>query len=258
MDYFSLAGQVALVTGASRGIGRAIALGLGRAGADLLLMGRNMGSLKEVAAELESLGRKAVPVELDLGEDRSIRDAVNEAWSNFPQVHVLVNNAATSPFARLAQDISSEDWDRVFGVNVRGTFVLTKTVGSHMISRGYGRVVNVTSVLADEGMSRSLPYSPSKAALRSMTQSLAADWAPHGICVNALAPGFIETDMNANGRRDTDFYAAVTDRVAQRRWGAPEDLAGPAVFLASPAARYVTGATLTVDGGYSNTWAYRI
>lgn len=258
MDDFSLQGQVALVSGASRGIGRAIALGLGRAGADLLLLGRNAEALKGTADEVETLGRKAVPLVADLGDDSSIERAVDAAWSHFPHIHVLVNNAATSPFARLAQDVSGEDWERVFSVNVRGTFTLTRAVGSHMISRGYGRVVNVTSVLADQGMSRSLPYSPSKAALRSLTQSLAADWAPHGICVNALAPGFIETEMNAKGRRDAEFYAAVTDRIAQRRWGTPEDLAGPAVFLASPAARYVTGATLAVDGGFSNTWAYRI
>lgn len=258
MDDFSLQGQVALVTGASRGIGRAIALALGRAGADLLLVGRGADTLGIVVDELEALGRKAVPLVADLADEPSVERAVDEAWSHFPHIHVLVNNAAMSPFARLAQDVSGQDWERIFAVNVRGTFTLTQAVGLHMISRGYGRVVNVTSVLADQGMSRSMPYSPSKAAVRSLTQSLAADWAPHGICVNALAPGFIETDMNANGRRDTEFYAAVTDRIAQRRWGTPEDLAGPAVFLATPAARYVTGATLTVDGGFSNTWAYRI
>lgn len=256
-ESFSLLGQVAVVTGASRGIGRAIALGLAAAGADLALVGRNHESLARVASEVEASGRKAVALVADLADLDAAKNVVKEARDHFRQVHILVNNAATSPFARLAQDISMEDWDAVVDLNMRGTFALTQSIGKHMISRGYGRIINVTSVLAEQGLSRSIPYSPTKAALRSLTQSLAADWAPHGIGVNALAPGFIETDLNSSGRKDRDFYAAVQDRITQRRWGQPEDLAGPAVFLASAAAQYITGTTLVVDGGFSNTWAYR-
>ena len=256
-DPFSLLGQVAIVTGASRGIGRAIALGLADAGADLALVGRDKESLASVASEVKSRGRLAVPLIADLGDVDGARDVIEDARDHFAQVHILVNNAATSPFARLAQDITLEDWDRVFDVNLRGTFAITQSIGKHMISCGYGRIINVTSVLAEQGLSRSIPYSPSKAALRSLTQSIAADWAPYGICVNALAPGFIETDMNSDGRKDPGFYGAVQNRIAQGRWGRPEDLAGPAVFLASAAAQYVTGTTLVVDGGFSNTWAYR-
>ena len=202
MDDFLLKGQIALVIGASRGVGRAIALGLGRAEADLLLMGRNTGTPREVAAEIESLGRKPV---------RS-----SSTWV-MPVREARAGRSASTGAARSCS---------------------LRPLGRHMIGPGYGRVANATSVLADE--SRSLPYSRSNAALRSMTQSLAADWAP-------------QREVPHPGRRDPDFYAAVTDRVAQRRWGAHQDLAGPAVFLASATAPYVTGATLTVDGGYRRT-----
>lgn len=252
-----LDGQAAVVSGASRGIGRAIALALAAAGADVVVLGRERTTLDEVVREIEAGGGTAVSVVADIDQADQAVHVAEQAREHFPQLHVLVNNAATSPFARLAHELSVEDWDRVMDVNVRGTFALTKAIGTHMISRGYGRIINVTSVLSEQGISRSIPYSPSKAALRSLTQCLAADWAPHGITVNALAPGFIETEMNANGRKDEAFYEAVRGRIAQGRWGQPDDLAGPAVFLASPAARYVTGTTVVVDGGFSNTWAYR-
>jgi 2-dehydro-3-deoxy-D-gluconate 5-dehydrogenase len=257
MPNLGLDGQAALVTGASRGIGRAIALGLAEAGADLAVVGRDAATLAPLVSEIQARGRDALAVVADLSDVEGAGHVAEQARARFPQLHVLVNNAATSPFARLAQEVSLADWDAVMDVNLRGTFALTKAVGIHMISRGYGRIVNVTSVLSEQGISRSIPYTPSKAALRSLTQCLAADWAPHGITVNALAPGFIETEMNASGRKDVDFYEAVRNRIAQRRWGQPEDLAGAAVFLASPAAEYVTGTTVVVDGGFSNSWAYR-
>jgi 2-deoxy-D-gluconate 3-dehydrogenase len=254
---FRLDGQAAVVSGASRGIGRSIALALAAAGAQVVLLGRERKSLDDVAREIESHGGAALPLVADINEADQAMHVAEQARAQFPQLHVLVNNAATSPFARLAQELSLADWDRVMNLNVRGTFALIKAIGTHMISRSYGRIINVTSVLSEQGISRSIPYSPSKAAMRSLTQCLAADWAPHGITVNALAPGFIETEMNANGRKDKAFYEAVKGRIAQGRWGQPDDLAGPAVFLASPAAGYVTGTTVVVDGGFSNTWAYR-
>lgn len=255
MDQFSLDGQVAVVSGASRGIGRPIAHAL--AGAALVLVGRDGEALGLVAREVESRGRAALPIVAAIGVEHEVGTLVEQARARFPQLHILVNNAATSPFARLAHELSLDDWDRVMNVNLRGAFSITNCIGKHMISRGYGRIINVTSVLSEQGISRSIPYTPTKTALRSLTQCLAADWAPHGINVNALAPGFIETDMNASGCKNAAFYSAVLERVAQRRWGRPEDLGGAAVFLASPASRYVTGTTVVVDGGFSNSWAYR-
>lgn len=254
---FRLDGQAAVVTGASRGIGRSIALALAGAGAHVALLGRELAALEAVAKEAESLGVGTLPLVADLTDADQAVHVAEQVRARFSQVHVLVNNAAKSPFARLAHELSLSDWDSVMDVNLRGTFAFTRAVGTHMISRGYGRIINVTSVLSEQGISRSIPYSPSKAALRSLTQCLAADWAPHGITVNALAPGFVETEMNASGRKDAHFYEAVRGRIAQRRWGRPEDLAGPAVFLASAASEYVTGTTVVVDGGFSNTWAYR-
>lgn len=251
---FDLTGRIALVTGASRGIGRAIALGLAEAGADVALVARGASPLEEAAAAVRAFGRRALALAGDAGNEQDIRRVVAETVAGLGGIHILVNNAALPGGARPAERVQLGVWDETMAVNLRGAFLMCQAAAEVMIPQRYGKIINTTSALAEGGMSRSIPYGPAKGGLRSLTHGLAADWACYGICVNSLAPGFVETEMNVRSRGNQQFYAQVLGRVPMRRWGQPEDLAGAAVFLAAPASDWVTGTTLVVDGGMTYAW----
>ncbi len=245
---FGLSGRIALVTGARSGIGRASALALAAAGADVILWGRRDGDCDELAAQVESLGRSAWAVTGDLA-DRVAVQRVAGSVIDAHEVDVLVNNGGTIRRAPAAQT-SIEDWDAVLRVNLDAAFVLSQVIGRSMLARGRGSIVNVASLLSFQGGVNVAAYAASKHALAGLTRALANEWAPRGVNVNAVAPGYVETDNTAALRGDPERRDEVTARIPAGRWAVPADIAGAVVFLASPAAAYVHGQVLPVDGGW--------
>jgi NAD(P)-dependent dehydrogenase (short-subunit alcohol dehydrogenase family) len=247
---FDLSGQVALVTGTSRGLGQFFARALARAGADLILTSRRRDSLARFAAEMHSLGRRTLALELDIRGRASIERMAAEAEAAFGQIHILVNNAGCN-VRKPALDVTWDDWNMVLDTNLRGSFFVAQAIARGMIARGYGRIINIGSVTSVFGYAGLAPYGASRGGIRQLTMSLADDWGPHGVTVNCLAPGWFKTAQNAALYENPEWVQNLTERIPVRRPGAPGDLDGAIVFLASEASRYVTGQTLLVDGGIS-------
>lgn len=248
MDRFRLEGKTALVTGASRGIGLAIARGLSDAGATVVLAGRQLATLEPVAAELQSLGRTAFPVQMDVSRIEELEDVVGSVAALAGGVDILVNNAGIN-VRRESLEFRPDDWDRILDTNLRGAFFLTQAVGKRMVDQARGgKILNITSMSAYLGLATVSAYTASKSALQQLTRLLAVEWAEHGIQVNAIAPGWIHTEMTSS-LKDTPRYQWVLNRTPAGRFGEPDELAGAAVFLCSPAANFITGHVLAVDGG---------
>jgi NAD(P)-dependent dehydrogenase (short-subunit alcohol dehydrogenase family) len=245
---FDLTGRVAMVTGASRGLGQTFARALARAGADVAITSRSLASLASCSREIEAQERRAVPIELDVRDEASIRRAVETAVGAFGRVDILVNNAGCNVRKRAA-DITWEDWNLVLDTNLRGPFFLAQAVARHMIPRGSGRIINIGSVTSVFGYAGLGPYGASRGGIRQLTMSLADDWGRHGITVNCLAPGWFKTAQNATLYEDRAWVDYIVDRIPLKRPGRPDDLEGAVVFLASDASAYITGQTLLVDGG---------
>jgi NAD(P)-dependent dehydrogenase (short-subunit alcohol dehydrogenase family) len=245
---FSLAGKIALVTGSSRGLGRLFALGLARSGADVAITSRTLGSLAESKSAVEALGRRAFPVALDVCSLPSIQTAVATVEKEFGRIDILINNAGCN-IRKPALDVTWEDWNTILDTNLRGPFFVAQAVARHMIPRRYGRMVNIGSVTSVAGSAGLAPYGASRGGIKQLTMSLAADWGPHGITVNCLAPGWFKTAQNAVLYENAEWVGYLTDKIPLRRPGQEGDLEGVMVFLASDASRYVTGQTLLVDGG---------
>ena len=249
LDDFKLAGKVAIVTGASRGLGRAIAEGLAEAGADVALVATDAKLLRKVAAGIEKLGRKALPFPCDVADERKLDELVTLAVETFGRIDVLVNAAGTQE-RHPAEDFPAEAFDRLLDVNLRSVFRLSQKVGRVMIAQRAGKIINVASVQAELSGRNIAPYTISKGGVRQLTRALAAEWAKHGIRVNAIGPGYFRTDMTEALYQDESRRAQTLLRIPMGRWGDPSDLKGVAVFLASRASDYVTGQTVYVDGGY--------
>jgi NAD(P)-dependent dehydrogenase (short-subunit alcohol dehydrogenase family) len=247
---FNLSGQVALVTGTSRGLGQYFARALGGAGADLILTSRRRESLADFETEMRSLGRRTLALELDVRDRGSIERMAAAAEAKFGQVHILVNNAGCN-VRKPALDVTWDDWNLVLDTNLRGSFFVAQAVARGMIGRGYGRIINIGSVTSVFGYAGLAPYGASRGGIRQLTMSLADDWGPHGITVNCLAPGWFRTAQNKVLYENEEWVKTLVERIPVRRPGAPGDLDGAIVFLASEASRYVTGQTLLVDGGIS-------
>jgi 2-deoxy-D-gluconate 3-dehydrogenase len=248
LDQFRLNNKIALVTGASRGLGRAIAIALAEAGADVALVAS--GSTAQTAASIRSLGRRAVEIQADLLEAGAPQHIVDATLREFGGIDILVNNAGIIRRAALLE-FTEKDWDDVIQVNQKSLFFLTQAVARQMVTqRRGGKVINIASMLSFQGGIRVASYTAAKSAVIGLTRIMANEWAPHGINVNAIAPGYMETDNTAPLRADPKRNAEIMIRIPQGRWGVPEDLAGAAVFLASPASAYVQGHTLAVDGGW--------
>jgi NAD(P)-dependent dehydrogenase (short-subunit alcohol dehydrogenase family) len=248
---FTLDGRVALVTGAARGLGRAIALALGDAGADVALGLRDAGTGDDVAEEIEAMGRRALRLQMDVSDLGQVASAVEDAVAAFGRVDILVNNAGIAP-GNPAEDVRLEDFDDTVAVNLRGTFFVSQAVGRVMIERGGGRIVNVGSQAGFVALPGEAVYCMTKAAISHLTRCLAVEWGPHGITVNAVAPTFIDTPGTEPALADPEFRADVEERIAAlHRIGAPVEVAGAVVFLASPAASLITGETIMIDGGWT-------
>ena len=246
---FSLEGKRALVTGASRGLGQAIAVALAEAGADVVCASTNRTGTDETAAVVHAAGRQAWQVEADLSDRAAVLAMADEAERAAGRIDVLVNNAGTIR-RHPAADFPLEDWDAVLRTNLDSVFLLSQRFGRGMIERGAGKIVNVASLLSFSGGITVPAYTASKHAVAGLTKALANEWARHGVQVNAIAPGYFSTDNTQRLRDDATRSAEISARIPAGRWGEPEDIAGAAVVLASRASDYVNGHVLVVDGGW--------
>ena len=247
--WFDLQGRVALVTGGSKGIGRAIAGALAQAGADVAITSRTQSDLETVATELRRHGRRALAVRADVADEDSIRSMVQQVIDHFGQIDILVNNAGVEGIGAVTE-METAEWDHVMNVNLRGPMLCCKHVGPHMIRRRAGKVINVASVLATRVARYMAAYTASKAALVQLTRALALEWIRHNIQVNALCPGYYLTPMNEEFF-STDAGRTLISKLPIERLGDVREIEGAAVFLASDATSYITGTTLYADGGHS-------
>ena len=248
LDQMSLDGKIAIVTGGGRGIGRGAALALAEAGADVALASRTAENLERVAEEIRALGRTALVVPTDVSRGEDIDAMVARTVETFGKVDILVNNAGMN-IRMPSIEYSGEDWDKVLNVNLKAVFHCCQAVARHMMRQGGGKIINIASMTSVIGI-RTIPaYCASKGAIVQLTKTLAVEWAPDRINVNAIGPGFIETDLTAPLQRDPERSSWILGRIPMGRWGTPEDLKGAFVFLASEASDYVTGTVLFVDGG---------
>jgi NAD(P)-dependent dehydrogenase (short-subunit alcohol dehydrogenase family) len=248
---FDLSGKVAVVTGASRGLGQYFSRALARAGADVVITSRMVESLAQTKAEIEAMGRKALPCMLDTRKVETIQPMVDAALKAFGRIDILVNNAGCN-IRKPAVDMTPEDWDTVVGTILRGAFfVSTAVVRAAMLPQRWGRIVNIGSGTSLFGMPGITPYCAARGGMTQMTKSLAAEWALHGITVNVIAPGWFRTAQNDILFQNPEFVAYVNSRIPAGRSGLPNDMDGAVVFLASEASVYVTGQLLFVDGGFT-------
>jgi 2-deoxy-D-gluconate 3-dehydrogenase len=247
LNPFDLSGKVALVTGASSGLGQAKAIGMAEAGADIIAV--SFSESVQTVQNIQALGRKGQLIAADLSQEDLLAGVVTKALSFFGQIDILVNNAGTIRRTPAAEH-SSKDWHEVIDLNLNSLFFLSQLVGKHMIARGSGKIINIASMLTYQGGINVPGYTASKHAVAGVTKALANEWASKGLQVNAIAPGYIETNNTAAIRADEKRYASILERIPAARWGKPEDLKGPAVFLASSASDYMNGHVLCVDGGW--------
>ncbi len=244
---FDISGKNAIVTGASRGLGLGIAEGFAKAGANLILISRHMP--EETLAKLRSYGTKVKAYSFDLSHPENIPGLIDGIISEWGRIDILVNNAGTQR-RHDSVEFNDEDWDFVCTVNQKSVFVLCREVGRHMVAAGKGKIINFASLLSFQGGFRVPAYAASKGAVMQFTKSLSNEWAPHGVNVNCIAPGYFDTEMNTALINDPVRNEQISVRIPAGRWGKPEDLVGTAIYLASDASNYVNGITIPVDGGW--------
>ena len=248
---YDVTDQIALVTGAARGLGRAISLALAHAGGHVALGLRDIHADSGLAGEIESLGRRALRLQMDMDRLDQVRRAVDDTVARFGRLDILVNNAGIAP-GNLAENVVESDYDRTVAINLKGTFFASQAAGRVMIAQGYGRIINLSSQAGFVALPTESVYCMTKAAIAHLTKCLAVEWGKYGITVNAVAPTFIRTPGTEECLADPVFRADVEERIAAlHRIGEPMDVAGAVVFLASPAASLITGQTLLIDGGWT-------
>ncbi len=249
-ELFDLTGKTAIVTGTSRGLGQYFARALAKAGADLVITSRNLPSLTEFKEEIESLGRNALAVQLDVLSQSDIENMAQLAIKEYGKIDILVNNAGLN-IRKPSTEVSQQDWDTVLDTNLKGSFFCAQAVAREMIKRNYGRIINIGSCTCVFGMEGIAAYTASRGAILSMTRSLAAEWGKFRITVNVLAPGWFKTAQNAVLYENKEWLDYITERIPLNRPGNPNDLDGAVVFLASDASEYITGQMIMVDGGFA-------
>jgi len=246
---FDLSGKKALVTGCSRGIGKAMAIGLAEAGADIIGVSNSLAPGSETEKEVLATGRKFWPYAANMGDRIALYQFITQVKKDHPQIDILVNNAGTI-MRKPAAEHPNDYWDTVININLDAPFILTREIGRHMLEQGSGKVIFTASLLTFQGGINVPGYAASKGAIGSLTKAFANEWASKGVNVNAIAPGYISTDNTEALRADPDRSKSILDRIPAGRWGEADDLGGATVFLASPASNYVNGVILPVDGGW--------
>ena len=244
-----LTGKTAVVIGGSSGIGRALALGLAQAGADVIPSARRAPEVAAAAAEIERLGRRSLAATCDATSELSLQQLLQQALTAFGRVDILVNSAGISKRSPTL-DVTEQDWDAILDINLKGTLHACRIFGRHMIERRYGRIINIASLSSFLGLFEVAAYAASKGGVLSLTRSLAVEWAPHGVCVNSIMPGVFRTALNQKLLDGTPRGQEFLLRTPMKRFGLVEELVGAAIFLASDSASFITGATIPVDGGF--------
>lgn len=248
LDKFRLDGKKALVTGASRGLGRAMAVALAEAGADVAITARAKDALAETAAQIEKAGRKAFVIPCDVTDRQAITECVAQARKDLGQIDILINNAGIG-IVKLMQDITFEEWNQMLSVNLASYFYFAQEVAPEWLERGAGKLINIASIDGLIAESHTSPYCASKGGVIQLTKALAIEWARQQINVNAIAPGYFLTEINESALKDPVTGPLMVKRIPFRRWGEPEELGPLAVYLASPASDFMTGETVVIDGG---------
>ncbi len=247
---FNLSNKVAIVTGAGRGIGQAIALGFAEANADVVVIARNAKEIGETKERIEALGRKSLAFQLDVTDDVGINEMVEQVYQEFGRIDILVNNAGINLRNQIF-NMPKDDWDKIINTNLTSMFLLNKAVGKYMVEKRSGSVINISSVAGIVGMRTGVAYASSKAAIIQMTKTLALEWGKYNVRINAIAPWYFRTPLTENLLNNQDYLREVEGKTPLGRVGELKELVAPAIFLASDAASYITGHTLVVDGGMS-------
>ncbi|HEY98331.1 MAG TPA: SDR family oxidoreductase [Dehalococcoidia bacterium] len=252
-DLFNLSGKIALVVGGHGGIGKAIALGLADAGADVIVTSRNIEALKGVVEEIKAKGKKSMAVAVDIVNEKLVKDMVNKIMEAFGRIDILIN-AAGLAIRKPADTFPIDEWQQVIDVNTRGTFLCCQAVGRVMLKQKSGRIINISSVRGRYGLPANYAaYCASKGAVDTLTRTLACEWAKSNVLVNAVAPTIVETDLTKSALADPAYAKQMKERIPMGKWAMPEDIIGPVVFFASEASSFVTGQILYIDGGVT-TW----
>jgi NAD(P)-dependent dehydrogenase (short-subunit alcohol dehydrogenase family) len=250
MDLFDLTGKIALVTGSTKGLGETSAKALAKAGAEVAVCGRNQADLKRVSAEIQAIGRKSAGFELDVLSKENVKKGIEQVLNHFGRIDILVNNAGTN-YRVPVLEYPEDKWDLIINTNLKGYFLVAQAVVPQMIERGYGKVINMSSIFGKVGLATQLAYASSKGGVEQMTKVMALEWAKQGVRVNAIGPTYFETDMVKQIRNDPVRFNFINERTPMGRWGYLPELEGTVIFLASKASDFVTGQVIYVDGGWT-------
>ena len=250
MELFDLNGKVAMVTGSTRGLGEVAAKALAKAGADVAVCGRNQSDLKRVSSDIRDMGKNSEGFVLDVLSKAKVQEALNLILAHFGKVDILVNNAGVNHRVPVVE-YPEEKWDFVINTNLKGYFLVSQAVAPQMIERGYGKIINMSSILGTVALPNQLAYAASKGGVNQMTKIMALEWAKKGVRVNAIGPTYFETDLVAQIRNDPERFKFINERTPMGRWGYLPELEGVVIFLAAPASDFITGQVIYIDGGWT-------
>ena len=249
-ELFDLSGKVALVTGATRGLGEVAALALAKAGARVAVCGRSRPDMDRVTSDIEAFGGQAKPFSLDVLKKTEVEKTVSQVVDQFGGIDILVNNAGVN-FRVPVLEFPEEEWDRILATNLKGYFLTAQAVAPGMLERGYGKIINMSSILGAVGLPMQAAYASSKGGVDQLTKVMALEWAKEGVRVNAIGPTYFETELVAQLRDDPERFNFINERTPMGRWGYPSELEGIVIFLAAPASDFITGQTIYIDGGWT-------